>query len=75
MGDMYCRSFEWDCPMNATSPTQLERARSALKNLDPECPRLEWIKIGMACMDAGLDFDDWHEWSEEAEITQANPIA
>ena len=44
----------------------IERARSALWSLDPGLPRGDWVKIGMAAKDAGLDFDDFHEWSAGA---------
>ena len=40
-----------------------ERARDALYSLDPGCPRDEWVKHGMAAKAAGLDFDDFHQWS------------
>jgi hypothetical protein len=40
-----------------------ERARAALWSLDPGCPRDEWVKNGMAAKAAGLDFDDFHQWS------------
>jgi hypothetical protein len=40
-----------------------ERARSALFHLDPGCPREEWVKHAMAAKAAGLDFEDFHQWS------------
>lgn len=43
-----------------------ERARSALWSLDPGCPREEWVRHGMAAKAAGLDFDDFHQWSAGA---------
>ena len=42
-----------------------ERARSALWSLDPGCQREEWVKYGMAAKAAGLDFEDFHQWSSE----------
>lgn len=42
---------------------EIERARDALYSLDPGCPRDEWVKHGMAAKAAGLDFDDFHQWS------------
>ena len=43
-----------------------ERARDALYSLDPGCPREEWVKYGMAAKAAGLDFEDFHQWSAGA---------
>ena len=43
-----------------------EHARSALMHLDSGCPRDEWVRIGMAAKDAGLEFDDFHSWSKGA---------
>ena len=40
-----------------------ERARDALSYIDPNCPREEWVRIGMAAKSAGLSFDAFHEWS------------
>lgn len=45
---------------------ETERARSALWHLDAGCPRPEWVRLGMAAKAAGLDFEDWHAWSETA---------
>ncbi|HSW69289.1 MAG TPA: AAA family ATPase [Gammaproteobacteria bacterium] len=42
------------------------RACSALNFLNPECPREQWIQIGMAAKSAGLSFDDFHNWSKSA---------
>jgi len=42
---------------------EIDRARDALYSLDPGCPRDEWVKHGMAAKAAGLDFDDFHQWS------------
>jgi putative DNA primase/helicase len=44
-------------------PSELERARSALFSLDPDCGREEWVRIAMAAKAAGLSFNDFHEWS------------
>lgn len=44
-----------------------EIARSALSNLNPACPREDWIRIGMAAKAAGLSFEDFHDWSKNAE--------
>lgn len=42
---------------------EIERLRSMLFFLDPDVPRDEWIRAGMAAKAAGIDADDWHEWS------------
>jgi hypothetical protein len=44
----------------------VDRARSALHALDSGCPRDEWVAIAMAAKAAGLDFPDFHSWSEPA---------
>jgi hypothetical protein len=46
--------------------SEVDRAASALFHLDPSCPREEWVKVGMAAKAAGLEFDDFHSWSEPA---------
>jgi putative DNA primase/helicase len=46
--------------------SEVDRAASALFHLDPSCPREEWARIGMAAKAAGLNFDDFHSWSEPA---------
>lgn len=43
---------------------ELERARSALADIDSSCSRDEWVQIGMAAKAAGLSFDDFHAWSK-----------
>lgn len=45
---------------------ELERARSALWSLDAGCDRDTWVRIGMGAKAAGLDFDDFHNWSAGA---------
>ncbi len=44
----------------------IDRARSALQHLDPNCPRDQWVKTGMAAHAAGLSFDDFDQWSATA---------
>ena len=44
----------------------IDRARNALHALDSGCPRDEWVALAMAAKAAGLDFDDFHSWSEPA---------
>jgi hypothetical protein len=48
--------------MNDTS-----RALSALNHLDPSCPREEWVRIAMAAKAAELFFEDFHNWSQNAD--------
>ncbi len=45
---------------------ELERARSALLAIDAGCPREQWVRVGMAAKAAGLTFDDFNAWSQEA---------
>ncbi len=45
---------------------QRERARSALLAIDAGCERSSWVRIGMSAKAAGLDFDDFHDWSSGA---------
>ena len=41
----------------------LDRARSALYSLPPDCDRSQWVKAGMAAHAAGLPFEDFDKWS------------
>lgn len=43
-----------------------ERAADALQYLDAGCARDEWVRAGMAAKSAGLDFDDFNNWSASA---------
>ncbi|MEI7455798.1 MAG: AAA family ATPase [Nitrosomonadales bacterium] len=43
-----------------------ERAADALHYMDAGCARDEWVRAGMAGKAAGLDFDDFHNWSASA---------
>lgn len=36
---------------------------SALKKLDPDCSRQEWVSIGMALKAGGYSFTKWNGWS------------
>lgn len=40
-----------------------ERARAALRALDPNMPRKEWVRAGAAAYKAGVGFDDFDAWS------------
>lgn len=51
-------------------PWTLERARSALAHLDPDCGNDEWVKSGMALKSEFRDetgFQLWHDWSAEGK--------
>lgn len=43
-----------------------DRARAAMWALDAGLERQEWARIGMAAKAAGLDFDDFNDWSATA---------
>lgn len=43
----------------------LDRARDALFAIDPSMPRDAWVRAGMAAQAAGLDFDDFDQWSAQ----------
>lgn len=54
--------------------TTIERARSALSHLSPDCDRDTWIKYGM-CLKAefGADgFDAWDDWSSQSDKYNAS---
>ncbi|MCW5144301.1 toprim domain-containing protein [Burkholderia cenocepacia] len=42
---------------------EIDRARSALFHLDAGCDRSAWVRIGMSAKAAGLDVEDWIDWS------------
>ena len=46
---------------------EIERARSALWSIDPDCERDKWVKIAMAANAAGLDITEFDNWSSGAE--------
>ena len=53
--------------MNGHDPA---RARRALNSIDPGIDRNAWVRVGMAAKAAGLDFDDWHDWSSATRRLQ-----
>ena len=55
--------------MMAAAP--IERARDALRSIPPDLPRDDWVKAGMAAHAAGLDFDDFDQWSAGADTYDA----
>ena len=46
--------------------TELERARSALWSLDPGSDRDTWVRYAMSAKAAGIDFEEFHNWSAGA---------
>ncbi|WP_313034702.1 AAA family ATPase [Massilia alkalitolerans] len=40
-----------------------DRAASALQAIDPSCDRETWVRAGMAAKSAGLEFEDFNNWS------------
>lgn len=49
----------------------LDRARDALQSIPADLPRDEWVKAGMAAHAAGLTFDDFDQWSAQADNYEA----
>jgi len=45
---------------------EIERARSALMFLDAGTDHNAWVKTAMGAKAAGLDFEDFHDWSARA---------
>jgi hypothetical protein len=52
--------------MNRDPIAEIERARSALMFLDAGTDRDTWVKTAMGAKAAGLDFEDFHNWSATA---------
>jgi len=44
----------------------LDRARSALQAIPPDCDRASWVKAGMSFHANGGDFDTFDQWSAQA---------
>jgi KaiC/GvpD/RAD55 family RecA-like ATPase len=49
----------------------IERARDALRSIPPDLPRDDWVRAGMAAHAAGLNFDDFDQWSAGADSYDA----
>ncbi|MCZ8133421.1 MAG: AAA family ATPase [Rhodobacteraceae bacterium] len=49
-----------------TAPSEIDRARAALRACDPSVGRTDWCRVGMAAKAAGLDLQDFTEWSRGA---------
>ena len=45
---------------------EIDRARDALNHIDPGCSREDWVRAGMSAKSAGLEFDDFNNWSAQA---------
>ena len=39
------------------------RARTALYSIPADLARSDWVRVGMAAHAAGLQFDDFNDWS------------
>ncbi|MBK7051616.1 MAG: PriCT-2 domain-containing protein [Rhodoferax sp.] len=52
-----------------------DRARDALNTIPPDLPRDQWVKAGMAFHAAGGGFDDFDQWSAQADTTTPKPAA
>ncbi|MCZ8165770.1 PriCT-2 domain-containing protein [Silanimonas sp.] len=57
------------------APSDLDRARDALRAIDPSCTRDDWIRVGMAARAAGLSFEDWDSWSATGSNYSARAAA
>ena len=55
-----------DLHVDSQPPTDLDRARDALKACDPACDRDEWLRLAMAAKAAGVDLDTFDAWSATA---------
>ena len=51
--------------------SDLDRARSALQFIPADLPRDQWLKAGMGFHAAGGGFDDFDQWSAQAESYNA----
>jgi len=51
--------------------SDMDCARDALGFIDPNLPRNEWVRVGMAAHAAGLSFEDFDEWSSRGESYSA----
>lgn len=49
-----------------------DRALEALQIIPADLPREDWVKIGMAAKSAGLSFDDFDNWSQNAANYKAS---
>lgn len=49
-----------------TGVNDLQRASDALYAIPADLPRDDWVRVGMAAHDAGIQFDDFDQWSAQA---------
>ncbi|MGJ7483719.1 PriCT-2 domain-containing protein [Variovorax sp. LT2P21] len=71
--------FECNLPAGSASTDALERARVALSFLSPNCPRDEWVFIGMGVHDelgeAGWSiFDEWSAGGDSYKASTARDV-
>ena len=50
----------------STALTDNQSASDALYAIPADLPRDEWVRVGMAAHDAGIQFDDFDQWSAQA---------
>ena len=50
----------------STALTDNQSASDALYAIPADLPRDEWVRAGMAAHDAGIQFDDFDQWSAQA---------
>lgn len=51
--------------------TDTEKAIDALRSIPPNLPRDDWVRAGMAAHAAGLEFDEFDQWSAGADTYNA----
>lgn len=59
------KSTRQESRTSEASPSQV--VRDALNFLNPTCSYEQWVRIGMACKAAGLQFEAWKLWSQGGE--------
>ncbi len=52
--------------MEVLRMSDIDRTRDAFNHIDAGCSRDEWVRAGMAAKSAGLEFDDFNNWSASA---------
>lgn len=53
--------------MTGLPPISAARAKSALWAIPADLPRYEWVRVGMAAQSAGIEFEDFDAWSQQAD--------
>lgn len=54
--------------------SEIQRAIEALWSIPADLPRDEWVRVGMAAHDAGIQFDDFDQWSAQAPSYDAKAV-